>query len=114
MLEPTQTAGSIVTSAADKRRLAKHSRQFNLKDETFCELFPEVSTSHSSLVSHACNVGIRSSIFAPEHSLTFRQSMSRAFILCVSRSWQLFRARATFLVGSVVDPRVTRFVAPRL
>eukprot|EP00035_Acanthoeca_spectabilis_P034473 m.29326 g.29326 ORF g.29326 m.29326 type:complete len:231 (-) comp6671_c0_seq1:1451-2143(-) len=41
MLEPTQTAGSIVTSDVEKKRLARHSLKFNLADPTFCELFPE-------------------------------------------------------------------------
>eukprot|EP00038_Savillea_parva_P001648 m.106109 g.106109 ORF g.106109 m.106109 type:complete len:234 (+) comp10574_c0_seq4:241-942(+) len=41
MLESTQTAGSIVTTEVEKRRLAQHSLKFNLADSTFCELFPE-------------------------------------------------------------------------
>eukprot|EP00041_Stephanoeca_diplocostata_P008160 m.118183 g.118183 ORF g.118183 m.118183 type:complete len:118 (-) comp17198_c1_seq4:136-489(-) len=41
-LESTQTTGSIVTSAAEKRRLARSSLEFNLKDRTFIELFPEM------------------------------------------------------------------------
>lgn len=52
MLEPTQTAGSIVTSDVEKKRLARHSLKFNLADPTFCELFPEVSVL--SFMSVAC------------------------------------------------------------
>eukprot|EP00037_Helgoeca_nana_P028932 m.343037 g.343037 ORF g.343037 m.343037 type:complete len:231 (+) comp27865_c7_seq1:1041-1733(+) len=41
MLEATQTAGSVVTTEAEKKRLARHSLRHNLADATFCELFPE-------------------------------------------------------------------------
>eukprot|EP00040_Diaphanoeca_grandis_P031520 m.188599 g.188599 ORF g.188599 m.188599 type:complete len:222 (+) comp32350_c0_seq1:95-760(+) len=42
MVENTATAGSIVTSSAEKKRFAKNSADYNLKDADFCELFPEV------------------------------------------------------------------------
>ncbi|EGT41329.1 CBN-UBC-26 protein [Caenorhabditis brenneri] len=35
------TLGSLVTSESERRLLAKKSKQFNLKDKTFCALFPE-------------------------------------------------------------------------
>eukprot|EP00056_Hartaetosiga_gracilis_P020011 m.17146 g.17146 ORF g.17146 m.17146 type:complete len:224 (+) comp8101_c0_seq1:124-795(+) len=41
MLESTATSGSIVTTKEEKRRLAKRSLMFNLKDDLFCSLFPE-------------------------------------------------------------------------
>ncbi|CAC5401233.1 UBE2J2 [Mytilus coruscus] len=41
MLEKSATLGSIETSDYTKRQLAAQSGQFNLKDKTFCELFPE-------------------------------------------------------------------------
>jgi hypothetical protein len=46
MLEATQTAGSVVTTEAEKKRLARHSLRHNLADATFCELFPEVRVSN--------------------------------------------------------------------
>lgn len=42
MLEDTPTLGSLNTSNKEKKAFAKLSWQFNLKDETFCELFPEL------------------------------------------------------------------------
>ncbi|CAM6002497.1 unnamed protein product, partial [Sphagnum balticum] len=41
MLEDTQTYGSIHTSDAVKRALAKQSIAFNLRNDTFCKLFPQ-------------------------------------------------------------------------
>ncbi|XP_078616832.1 ubiquitin-conjugating enzyme E2 J2-like isoform X2 [Branchiostoma floridae x Branchiostoma japonicum] len=43
MLETTPTLGSINTSDYVKRQLALQSGPYNLKDRTFCELFPETS-----------------------------------------------------------------------
>ncbi|EGD73446.1 ubiquitin-conjugating enzyme E2 J2 [Salpingoeca rosetta] len=43
MLEDTPTAGSITTTTAEKRALAKRSLVFNLKDQLFCDLFPETA-----------------------------------------------------------------------
>jgi len=41
MLEKSPTLGSVETTDAEKRRLAAASHEFNLRDRTFCELFPE-------------------------------------------------------------------------
>jgi ubiquitin-conjugating enzyme E2 J2 len=43
MLETTPTTGSIVTSSEEKIALARQSAAFNLKDEKFRELFPELA-----------------------------------------------------------------------
>ncbi|VDD83115.1 unnamed protein product [Mesocestoides corti] len=42
MLEDTPTMGSITTSTYDKHVMAKESAEFNLKNELFVELFPDV------------------------------------------------------------------------
>lgn len=42
MLEKSPTLGSIETTDYTKRQLALQSGPFNLKDSTFCELFPEI------------------------------------------------------------------------
>jgi hypothetical protein len=41
-LEETATAGSILSTDDEKRRFSAASGEFNLKNSTFCELFPEV------------------------------------------------------------------------
>lgn len=41
MVETSPTLGSIDTSDYQKRQLALRSGPFNLKDKTFCELFPD-------------------------------------------------------------------------
>jgi len=42
MVETTPTLGSIESSEAQKRNFAKISLDFNVKDVTFCKLFPEL------------------------------------------------------------------------
>lgn len=41
MLEKAPTLGSIETSDYEKRQLSYHSLEYNLKDNIFCELFPD-------------------------------------------------------------------------
>ncbi|ESN95317.1 hypothetical protein HELRODRAFT_86847 [Helobdella robusta] len=43
MLEKSPTLGSIETSDYIKKQLAWQSAEFNLKDKTFCELFPDLA-----------------------------------------------------------------------
>uniref|UniRef100_T1IVE4 Ubiquitin-conjugating enzyme E2 J2 n=1 Tax=Strigamia maritima TaxID=126957 RepID=T1IVE4_STRMM len=43
MMEKNPTLGSIETSKADKTQLALKSGEFNLKNKTFCELFPTIA-----------------------------------------------------------------------
>nr|CAD7457695.1 unnamed protein product [Timema tahoe] len=45
MIERSPTLGSIESSDYEKRQLAAQSLQFNLKDKTFCELFPDLVSS---------------------------------------------------------------------
>ncbi|XP_077510190.1 ubiquitin-conjugating enzyme E2 J2-like isoform X2 [Amblyomma americanum] len=42
MVEKNPTLGSIDTTDREKRQLARESLEFNLKDEVFCELFPDL------------------------------------------------------------------------
>lgn len=44
MLEKSPTLGSIETSDWEKKQLSAKSFEFNLKNRTFCELFPELKT----------------------------------------------------------------------
>lgn len=50
MLERSPTMGSVETSDYEKRILAEKSHQFNLKDRTFCELFPDLVTASKSVI----------------------------------------------------------------
>uniref|UniRef100_A0A915IAB8 Ubiquitin-conjugating enzyme E2 J2 n=1 Tax=Romanomermis culicivorax TaxID=13658 RepID=A0A915IAB8_ROMCU len=43
MLESSETLGSLVTSDYEKRKMARESLEFNLKNPTFCALFPELT-----------------------------------------------------------------------
>lgn len=47
MLEPTPTYGSTECSTAERQRLAAQSLVFNLANDTFCSLFPEICTEIS-------------------------------------------------------------------
>lgn len=42
MVEDTPTMGSITTTTNDKKMFAKDSAEYNLKDQIFVELFPDV------------------------------------------------------------------------
>ena len=48
MVEDTPTLGSVETSVYTKQNLALCSRTFNLKNSTFCELFPDIVTEIKS------------------------------------------------------------------
>ena len=50
MLEKSPTLGSIETSESVKRKLAASSHEFNLKDRTFCELFPQVAEKSQKII----------------------------------------------------------------
>uniref|UniRef100_A0A915E996 Ubiquitin-conjugating enzyme E2 J2 n=1 Tax=Ditylenchus dipsaci TaxID=166011 RepID=A0A915E996_9BILA len=45
MNETAPTLGSLSTSDDEKRVLAKRSRDYNLRDKLFCEIFPELSAT---------------------------------------------------------------------
>ncbi|KDR09364.1 Ubiquitin-conjugating enzyme E2 J2 [Zootermopsis nevadensis] len=45
MIERTPTLGSIESSEYEKRQLAGQSLEFNLRDNVFCDLFPDMVTS---------------------------------------------------------------------
>jgi ubiquitin-conjugating enzyme E2 J2 len=46
MVESAPTLGSIDTTDAQKRKFARQSLDFNVRDGTFCKLFPELVTLH--------------------------------------------------------------------
>ncbi|XP_014296145.1 ubiquitin-conjugating enzyme E2 J2-like [Microplitis mediator] len=48
MIEKSPTLGSINTSDWEKKQWAYQSLEFNLKDKTFCELFPDTVTEINS------------------------------------------------------------------
>jgi len=43
MLEDTPTLGSVEAPVTEKKRLATQSLPFNLKNNAFCDLFPELT-----------------------------------------------------------------------
>jgi ubiquitin-conjugating enzyme E2 J2 len=56
MLEKSPTLGSIETTEAVKRRMASSSHEFNLKDNVFLELFPEMAKKSRQIVNKSNNV----------------------------------------------------------
>jgi ubiquitin-conjugating enzyme E2 J2 len=42
MLESAPTSGSVESTAQQKRKLAKRSLEYNVRDKVFCQLFPEL------------------------------------------------------------------------
>ena len=51
MLEKSPTLGSVETSEYEKRSLATRSHEFNLRNKTFCELFPDQAEKSRALVA---------------------------------------------------------------
>lgn len=45
MNDTASTLGSINTSTAEKKRYARMSREFNLKDPIFCSVFEELAAT---------------------------------------------------------------------
>lgn len=50
MIESAPTLGSVDTSTSQKQRLARQSLEFNVRDSTFCKLFPEYMELHKERV----------------------------------------------------------------
>lgn len=50
MIEKSSTLGSIETNDATKRKLAMESLDFNVRDPTFCRLFPDLLNIHEQQV----------------------------------------------------------------
>lgn len=50
MLEKSPTLGSVDSSDREKRQLARDSIEFNMKDKTFCEIFPELVENMKEMV----------------------------------------------------------------
>lgn len=50
MAESAPTLGSIETSIAEKKKLASHSLEFNVRDELFRKLFPELVQKHDEIM----------------------------------------------------------------
>ena len=50
MVETAPTLGSIESSISQKKTFARHSLEFNVKDEKFKMLFPELVTKYEELM----------------------------------------------------------------
>jgi ubiquitin-conjugating enzyme E2 J2 len=50
MVEQAPTLGSIDTSIAEKKKFAYHSLDFNVKDDTFRKMFPDLLKRHEEIV----------------------------------------------------------------
>jgi Ubiquitin-protein ligase len=50
MAESAPTLGSIESSIAEKKKLASHSLEFNVRDELFRKLFPELVQKHDEIM----------------------------------------------------------------
>lgn len=50
MAESSATLGSIESTPAEKKTYARHSLEFNVKDKTFQQLFPELVEKHKEIM----------------------------------------------------------------
>lgn len=72
MLEDTPTMGSIATSTYEKHIMARDSAEFNLKDEIFVDLFPDVVRVSNLRVSlSSSSVFLSGCLFLPEWVLAY-------------------------------------------
>ena len=51
MVETAPTLGSVETTTAQKRKLAKQTMDFNVKDATFCKVFPDIAEEHKKIMA---------------------------------------------------------------
>jgi len=82
MVEKNPTLGSIETSDYEKRLLATRSLEFNLKDPTFCELFPDLVEesrkviSELQLLNSSRNANKRSDSSSDTHDSQFQKGQA--------------------------------------
>lgn len=56
MVESAPTLGSINTSIAEKKKFAYHSLDFNVKDDTFKKMFPELVKRHEEIMEERIRI----------------------------------------------------------
>eukprot|EP01083_Nonionella_stella_P238229 834986_1 len=56
MVETAPTLGSIETSSSQKKGFAKHSLEFNVQDEKFQKLFPDLVEKHKEITEERIRV----------------------------------------------------------
>jgi hypothetical protein len=80
MIESGQTVGSVETTIAQKRELARQSLEYNVRDPMFAKLFPEYVKLHNErLAARQDALGISSPDPSPEgaSSLTVQEILGR-------------------------------------
>lgn len=94
MLEKSPTLGSIETPDSVKRKLAASSHEFNLKDRTFCELFPQVAEKSRQIIDQTNQVKNQNDSNSPMSS----QDMSDPSMRHLEQNQGLYGAVTNFLV----------------
>merc|ERR1712018_222813 len=94
MLEKSPTLGSIETPDSVKRKLAASSHEFNLKDRTFCELFPQAAEKSRQIIDQTNQVKNQNDSNSPMSS----QDMSDPSMRHLEQNQGLYGAVTNFLV----------------
>ena len=61
MIETAPTLGSVETSTRQKKLLARQSLAYNVRDPTFCKLFPDYEERHQKEVEERGGVEMQAS-----------------------------------------------------
>ena len=69
MVENSPTSGSIESSDQTKRRLAAESRQFNVLNTVFCELYPELTEEINEAIKKKAEKERQDSLSANSQSI---------------------------------------------
>lgn len=118
-LETTPTLGSTETSTFEKERLARSSLSFNLKNKTFCELFPEICQEMQALLSHnqkenACNNNNTNDIKNGSINVQNNSSGTRGYGLennqILDNNWQSIFTNLMVLFGFALFALIVNFV----
>jgi ubiquitin-conjugating enzyme E2 J2 len=83
MNDTQRSYGTIETSDREKRRLARESMEFNLKDPLFCKLFPSIVTDYQENKDKFFPPEPEASIAGNSVGESFRNHIDQAIVLAI-------------------------------
>lgn len=112
MLETTPTHGSTECSQYDREQYARGSIQFNLKNEVFCELFPDIKAEMQRTLNDRKR-DVRETITNAAASSLWPQTPASASDHN-NNGWQSLASNVLVLVGFGVFAMIVNFVIKNL
>lgn len=116
MLESTPTLGSTETSAYERKEYAKKSLQFNMKNETFKELFPEICTEieQKLLQRNSVNASANGQTNCTDTDGSKENSAGYRFNSDANNTWQSLCSNLIVLAGFAVFALIVNHVIKNL